>query len=377
MEGIRGLAILLVFCVHYHTLFSPYLNPKSLSFRVSELSWGMGQSGVDLFFVLSGYLIYGAVIRKPTSYLKFMRRRVERIYPTFLAVFALYLFLCAVFPTASKLPSGAWHATIYILQNLAFLPGIFAITPLITVAWSLSYEFFFYFTIPLLVLLTSMRKWKHWQRVLFFLTLAALRFTTAPILPIRMAMFTGGILVYEALHSDWLRAKLTFPGELFSSALLLASFVPIAFLAIRMDSAGPSADLTGHWVTLRVFVMWFSYSLFAIYCLGRQGFLSSLFSWTPLRWMGNMSYSYYLIHGVTLQGLKLICQHLWTADAKSPAFFWALLTPALLATITTSTILFWLIEKRFSLRAKTSPPLTSTESTPARVPRQPAFVPRS
>src|SRR5690242_8313675 len=176
MEGIRGLAILLVFCVHYHTLFSPYLNPKSLSFRVSELGWGMGQSGVDLFFVLSGYLIYGAVIRKPTSYWKFMRRRVERIYPTFLAVFALYLFLCAALPGVSKLPSGAWHTTIYILQNLALLPGIFAITPLITVAWSLSYEFFFYFTIPLLVLLTSMRKWKRWQRVSFFLALAIIRF---------------------------------------------------------------------------------------------------------------------------------------------------------------------------------------------------------
>lgn len=351
MEGIRGLAILLVFCVHYHTLFSPYLNPKSLSFRVSELGWGMGQSGVDLFFVLSGYLIYGAVIRKPTSYWKFMRRRVERIYPTFLAVFALYLFLCAALPGVSKLPSGAWHTTIYILQNLALLPGIFAITPLITVAWSLSYEFFFYFTIPLLVLLTSMRKWKRWQRVSFFLALAIIRFTIAPILPIRMVMFTGGILVYEALHSEWLRPKLNLSGECFSAALLLASFVPIAFLAIRMDSARPSGDLTGHWVTLRVFVMWFSYSLFVIYCLGRQGFLDFLFSWTPLRWMGNMSYSYYLIHGVTLQGVKMICQFLWPADGSSPAFFWALLAPAMLATITTSTILFWLIEKRFSLRA--------------------------
>jgi exopolysaccharide production protein ExoZ len=353
MEGIRGLAILLVFCVHYHTLFSPYLIPNSLSFRVSEISWGLGQSGVDLFFVLSGFLIYGAVIRKPINYLKFMRRRVERIYPTFLAVFALYLVLCFAFPSVSKLPTGGWTASKYILMNLALLPGIFPITPLITVAWSLSYEFFFYFTIPILVFLTFMRRWKRWQRISFFLVLAALRFTVAPVLPIRMVMFTGGILVYECLHSEWLRSKLSLAGESVSFALLLASLAPIALLAIQQDSVGPSGDFSGHWMmTLRVFVMWFAYSLFVVYSLGRNGFLSSIFSWAPLRWMGNMSYSYYLIHGVTLQGFKLVCQHFWPADGKSTLFFWALLAPAMLATILTSTALFWLVEKRFSLRAK-------------------------
>jgi exopolysaccharide production protein ExoZ len=356
MEGIRGLAILLVFFVHYHTLFSPYVSSGSLTFRISQLSWGLGQSGVDLFFVLSGYLIYGAVIRKPVSYPKFMQRRVQRIYPTFLCVFALYLTLCFVFPSASKLPSGAWDATKYILMNLALLPGIFPITPLITVAWSLSYEFFFYITIPLLVMLTAMRRWQRWHRVVFFLTLTVLRFTIAPLLPIRMVMFTGGILVYEGLHSEWLRSKLNPWGESFTVMLFFSSFVPIALLAIRQAPPNQTGELSGHWVALRELVMWFTYSLFAVYCLGRKGFLSKLFSWTPLRWMGNMSYSYYLIHGVTLQGFKLVCQHLWLPDAKSPLLFWLLLPPAMLATIVVSTGLFALIEKRYSLQQKAPAP---------------------
>jgi exopolysaccharide production protein ExoZ len=363
MEGIRGLAILLVFFVHYHTLFSPYTNSSSLTFRISELSWGLGQSGVDLFFVLSGYLIYGAVIRKPVSYLKFMRRRVQRIYPTFLCVFALYLILCFVFPSVSKLPADAWDATKYVLLNLTLLPGIFPIAPLITVAWSLSYEFFFYISIPLLVMLTAMRRWKRWHRVTFFLALTVLRFTIAPVLPIRMVMFTGGILVYEGLHSEWLRAKLGTRGEVFATIALLASLLPIALLALHQDSPSLSGELSGHGVKLRELLMWFTYPFFVLYCLGRNGFLSKLFSWTPLRWMGNMSYSYYLIHGVTLQGFKLVCQHLWRPEENSSFLFWVLLLPGMLATIVVSTTLFALIEKRYSLEPKTGAPKPSENAS--------------
>jgi exopolysaccharide production protein ExoZ len=364
MEGIRGLAILLVFFVHYHTLFSPYISGSSLTFRISELSWGLGQSGVDLFFVLSGYLIYGAVIRKPISYAKFMKRRVQRIYPTFLCVFALYLVLCFAFPSVSKLPAGAWDATKYIVMNLALLPGIFPIAPLITVAWSLSYEFFFYITIPLLVMATAMRRWQRWHRVAFFLILAALRFTVAPLLPIRMVMFTGGILVYEGMHSDWLRSKLGAKGELFATLALFASLLPIALLAIHQNVPSQSGDLTGRGVVLREFLMWATYSLFALYCLGRKGLLSTLFSWTPLRWMGNMSYSYYLIHGVTLQGFKLICQHFWAPEANSPFLFWLFLAPSMLATMVVSTALFALIEKRYSLEPKGAVPQPSPSASP-------------
>src|SRR5579863_5013692 len=201
MEGIRGLAILLVFCVHYHTLFSPNLIPNSLSFRVSQISWGLGQSGVDLFFVLSGFLIYGAVIRKPINYLKFMKRRVERIYPTFLAVFSLYLVLCVAFPSVSKLPTGGWSASKYILMNLSLLPGIFPIKPLITVAWSLSYEFFYYLFIPLLVGALGLRRWDPRRRTWLFLALAAgyVAFCALDIAPrLQLIMFVSGILLFEA-----------------------------------------------------------------------------------------------------------------------------------------------------------------------------------
>jgi peptidoglycan/LPS O-acetylase OafA/YrhL len=124
-------------------------------------------SGVDLFFVLSGYLIYGAVIRKKVSHLTFFRRRVERIYPTFLCVFAIYLVLSILFPEENKIPARSLAAAIYILQNALLLPGIFHIQPIITVAWSLSYELFYYLSLPVLVMMLGMRSWRSSRRSIF------------------------------------------------------------------------------------------------------------------------------------------------------------------------------------------------------------------
>jgi exopolysaccharide production protein ExoZ len=139
MEGVRGLAVIMVFFTHYHTLFGHYVSPQSFSFAVSRFAGTIGNAGVDLFFVLSGYLIYRAVIRKPINYVAFIRRRIERIYPTFLVILALYLVLSFVLPGESKIPRRPFTAAGYILANLILLPGIFKIQPIITVAWTLSF----------------------------------------------------------------------------------------------------------------------------------------------------------------------------------------------------------------------------------------------
>ncbi|MEO8036829.1 MAG: acyltransferase, partial [Acidobacteriota bacterium] len=150
MEGLRGFAVFLVFLVHYVTLTAPWVDAASRTSVAGAVLRNVGNSGVDLFFVLSGYLIYGNLIRKGRPFLAYARRRIQRIYPTFLAVFVLYLLLSFVFSGQSKLPHGTIAASGYVLANLLLLPGLLPIEPLITVAWSLSYEVFYYLSAPLL-----------------------------------------------------------------------------------------------------------------------------------------------------------------------------------------------------------------------------------
>jgi len=152
MEGLRGLAVLMVFFVHFHALFGDYVLQSPILWRPSQFFGIVGNAGVDLFFVLSGYLIYGALIRHSVGLLGFLRRRIGRIYPAFLAVFALYLVLSFAFPHASKIQDLTGVAkVVYIVQNLLLLPGMLEIKPIITLAWSLSYEFFFYISAAVVI----------------------------------------------------------------------------------------------------------------------------------------------------------------------------------------------------------------------------------
>jgi peptidoglycan/LPS O-acetylase OafA/YrhL len=94
-----------------------------------------------------------------------------------------------------------------------------------------------------------------------------------------------------------------------------------------------------------------SFSMFWIvaYCLAFDGGLRRALSWTPLRYLGNMSYSYYLIHGVTLQGVALLWALIASrALAEAPLFLAALLI-GFAATWACSTALFHFVEKPFSL----------------------------
>ncbi len=193
MEGIRGFAVFLVFLVHYVSLVNPWLDKSTATYQVSIHTQSIGNVGVDLFFVLSGYLIYGMLIRKERPFGDYLMRRIQRIYPTFSAVFVLYLGLSAIFPSESKIPGGL-EGALFILQNFFLLPGLFDITAIITVAWSLSYEFFYYLLIPVLIAVLRLRLWKWQYRVVLFLSTTVLLFSYFAIFGghIRLLMFVSG-----------------------------------------------------------------------------------------------------------------------------------------------------------------------------------------
>src|SRR5690242_12292580 len=104
---------------------------------------------------LCGYLIYGHLIVRHRPFLSYFRRRVQRIYATFLVVFFVYIVLSLLLPARSKISSADSEAFYYVAENLLLLPGVLPIEPLITVAWSLSYEFAYYLATPLIILILN------------------------------------------------------------------------------------------------------------------------------------------------------------------------------------------------------------------------------
>ncbi|HYY59204.1 MAG TPA: acyltransferase [Pyrinomonadaceae bacterium] len=359
MEGLRGLAVTLVFFVHYHALFSVWAGRGSFTFEVSNFLGTIGLVGVDLFFVLSGYLIYGLVFAKPTRYGTFIKRRIQRIYPTFLFVLAVYILLSALFPAENRIPSGPLSALFYILQNVLLLPGLLNIKPIITVAWSLSYEFFYYLLIPFLVAVLGMRRWPASLRVLFFLSLSAL-YTVYCLVGahsrIHLIMFISGILLFEAMHTYRLAASGTPRLDYLALVVLLLTF-PLIYIITDHPNLLPFLAGEGEIKDIyRVLVLYVSFWLFTLAAFNSRSLLKRMFSWTPLRWLGNMSYSYYLIHSLTLKGLALVMLRIGLPSPLATIAFWLGLPVFFFMTLISSTLLFIMVEKRFSIMRPASQP---------------------
>jgi exopolysaccharide production protein ExoZ len=119
------------------------------------------------------------------------------------AVFAIYLGLSFVFRAQSYIPHGGLDATLYLIENFLLLPVIFPIEPMITVAWSLSYEIFYYLAIPLVIALFDLARRSGTWRALFFSAFAAVTVIGCAIFggPVRLVMFLSGILLYEGIKN--------------------------------------------------------------------------------------------------------------------------------------------------------------------------------
>jgi exopolysaccharide production protein ExoZ len=138
LEMLRAVAALLVVMFHTQTIFNPRDDDPPF--------WGIfsqGSRGVDLFFVLSGFIIayvHGHDIGRPETLSKYGFNRLTRIYPAVWIVSVLALVPYSFgYGGAEKAGKLAWHS---IMASVLLLPqtGV----ALVTVTWTLKYEMFFY-----------------------------------------------------------------------------------------------------------------------------------------------------------------------------------------------------------------------------------------
>jgi peptidoglycan/LPS O-acetylase OafA/YrhL len=160
LDAVRGIAILIVLVHNLHGFSSP---PFSL---VSNYGW----MGVDLFFVLSGFLITGILLDSKSSenyFRNFYARRSLRIWPLYYSVLLLmFVILPLVRPQdAPELfqRSSPWWSYPFFLQNFLVAAPALAVGPL-GVSWSLAVEELFYLVWPFVVRFASTERlqWIAW-----------------------------------------------------------------------------------------------------------------------------------------------------------------------------------------------------------------------
>jgi peptidoglycan/LPS O-acetylase OafA/YrhL len=158
LDGVRGLAILMVLMLHFIGDASPTTVFEAAIIRVC----GFGMFGVDLFFVLSGFLITGILVDSKTSahyFRNFYARRAVRIFPLYYGILGCVFFLAPMLPalhgpeleTLRREQGWAW---LYAVNIFSAARGDFTL-PYLDHFWSLAVEEHFYLFWPLLVWVCS------------------------------------------------------------------------------------------------------------------------------------------------------------------------------------------------------------------------------
>lgn len=301
LDGIRGLAILLVFLTHFVALRLPeHAGGVDGAVRwVARFGW----TGVDLFFVLSGFLITGILVDtkgQPNYWRNYAARRCLRIFPLYYgALFLVMIVLPLTHWTepqfATLRANQAWYWT-YTVNFLQAIKGR-AATPLNTSHfWSLCIEEQFYLLWPLAVLLMPRR---------------AIPMIAAAVIAL------GFVFRWWVVHSglDPSAAYVLTPGRLdglmIGAALAVAArdggLARIRPLAIKVTAvAGGLVLALAVWRGMEyadpvIAVVGFpaiaaAFGGFLVMGLTSPGPLSRFLSLGPLRSWGKYSYGLYLIH---------------------------------------------------------------------------------
>ena len=163
LTGLRGVAAGFVFLFHYHYFYPDIRLDQSVPVLgwVLQFPLGFGFMGVDLFFVLSGFLLtlpFAAARLSgsaPPALGRYFRRRFMRVFPAYYAQLFIITLAGAWFVTWRSISGGEWAAHLVMFFNAGPNP----VRPLVGLWWTLPVELSFYLLLPAIALLMRPRAW--------------------------------------------------------------------------------------------------------------------------------------------------------------------------------------------------------------------------
>src|SRR6202050_1609731 len=287
LDAVRGVAILVVM-MHNISLKYPVFHAEQL--------FSTGWMGLDLFFVLSGFLITGVLVdtNRSTGYFKnFYVRRCLRIWPLYYSLL-FFMFVIVRFLNRSEYAavlqtSSPWWAFPLFLQNFLIPISTKAAGPL-GVTWSLAIEEQFYLIWPLVVRFCSFSQLRR---------IAIAEICISPVLRYYLSMhhvnlYTNVFCRLDGLMAGALLALLVrsdnfVPSKLLKTAwITLAIAAPLAFLTSEFDAKWIVYSFTAIASAAFVYISLFS----------EQNWLQAVMTNRFLVYTGSISYGLYLFHKI-------------------------------------------------------------------------------
>jgi peptidoglycan/LPS O-acetylase OafA/YrhL len=316
LDGLRGLAILLVMVYHFVDLLGPGVwQGTPMMERGCLTLCGAGWVGVDLFFVLSGFLITGILYdaKGAANYFRsFYMRRLLRIFPLYYGILFGLLVVLPLFWAPSNagyrfLSDNRWWYWTYLTNGLIALQGTFTgVTA--GYFWSLAVEEQFYFIWPFLVCWLSRPAMMRLCTVLLLMSLSlrlalyALGFAapTLYVLPFtHLDPLVVGAFVALALREPINSVSL---GKWLGRAAIVSAQIIVALFVWH----GRFPFWEGKIVALGLtpLAVLFGYALFCGVTVPKSSFVYRLLTLVPLMSFGRVSYAVYMFHLVAGYAVK-------------------------------------------------------------------------
>lgn len=295
LEGLRGLLSLWVFMFHILAItgyFDMFFSREDLH-KILD-----GATAVDIFIILSGFTICILAFEQREKFSVYIFRRFIRLYPIYLVCIILAFTLSQY----DIVPKNYVETDIdkHILLHLTMLHGIIPHTilknasgALLNPAWSISLEWQFYLVAPLLFY--TIRKYKIiGPTITLFLSLILIRLASkfggwdGAFLFSKLSLFWVGMISFFAF-----RWSIQNRAKLINQAAWLTPVLLFFYLTIFSYKSN-----IGTFIWLLFFTLLLTNLINPHLTLSKL--VSSIFRTQPLRWLGKISYSLYLIHEIVI-----------------------------------------------------------------------------
>jgi len=370
LTGLRGLAAFSVYLYHYN-----YFNPGirldlsiPLLGKVLLTPFAFGFTGVDLFFVLSGFLLtlpFALAARSNSDYpviSAYFKRRLLRVFPAYYAQLSIILLVGTWFVTWKPLSGTTLVAHLAMFFNI----GPYPVQQMVGVWWTLPIEMSFYLLLPLLAIFMRPGRWLYFLVTCIILSLAyrywaVVHFSTdSNLIRVAASHLPGSLPEFllgssAAILVQFCRLNsIKPPSPTMLDLMFVVSSVCVFFWLWAIVLPNGSLFWWGHWSMMAepvVLGLVLSVIVISLYWGSRIG--SFLCANRPVYYLGLISYSLYLWHFVVLQQLDEHLGEAFNELAGLPKF---LISTVLVILI--SALSYFLFERPFfKLRTKDKTPV--------------------
>jgi peptidoglycan/LPS O-acetylase OafA/YrhL len=338
LDALRFMAFFLVFC-HHSVIAAVIDRVPTLPMPEQVLSWVAlgGGFGVDLFFILSAYLISELLLREKSAtgqvdVRSFYIRRILRIWPLYFA----FIVFCFILPkiTSSSFPLKALLCFVFLAGNwYCVVNG--AIPSPVSPLWSVSIEEQFYLVWPLIVRIAKRTQIIAIAFCLIIVAFAARWTLLAHAAPRRAIWFNTftrlddialGVLIAVLLNGRIPKIHPGLRAILFSGGITLLGLSTGWFRVLR-DGLPIADGLLGYGCGTIAGVL-----LFFSFLGGPQDGLKFL-TFRPLVYLGRISYGLYVVHQFVLEATKVTLYRLMGHSPTELRFLLAIPPTVILAAV--------------------------------------------